>query len=98
MQRRAFKARSSIDEIMDKMQHFEIHTFALDYRYIEGYVSKEIENLNILSITKRHIRYFRIIFSTGKLNVKVDKSAKEMKSFELKDLLSVKALKAHDTK
>lgn len=59
---------------------------------------KEIENLNVLSITKRHLRYFRIIFSTGKLNVKVDKSTKEMRSFELKDLLSVKALKVQESK
>ena len=59
---------------------------------------KEIENKHALRLTRRHLRYFRIIFSTGKLNVKQNKALKEMRSFDLKDLLSVKPLKVRDSK
>ena len=32
------------------------------------------------------MRYFRILFSTGKLNIKFDKEAKKMRSLFLKDM------------
>ena len=35
------------------------------------------------------MRYFRIIFNSGKLNIKEDKSKGKMRSFLLKDLISV---------
>lgn len=89
---------ASIDIVKEKITHFENFTFAQDFRYIEGYLAKEIENINMLRLTRRHLRYFRIIFSTGKLNVKTNKSQKEMRSFDLKDLLAVKPLKVRESK
>ena len=41
----------------------------------------------------RHLRYFRITFSQGKLIVKQCKQSKQMRTFQLKDLLSFKVLK-----
>ena len=71
----------------------ESSTFGMSFRYIEGYLLKEIDSSNMFRRTKRHLRYFRIIYTSGKLNVKEDKSKNEMRSFLLKDLLSVIVLK-----
>jgi len=43
------------------------------YRYIEGYLLKEINGSNMLRYEARHLRYFRIVFATGKLNIKTCK-------------------------
>lgn len=65
-------------------------TFSMNERYVEGFLLKEIEGMNIIRETRRHLRYFRIVFSTGKLNIKTCVDAKQMRSFELKDMLDVK--------
>ncbi len=48
-------------------------TFALSLTCIEGYLSKEIDTKGVLRRTKRHLRYARIIFSSGKFCIKADK-------------------------
>lgn len=48
------------------VEAFETATFALNYRFIEGYLLKEVVDV----WSTRHLRYFRIVFSTGKLNIK----------------------------
>jgi len=42
-----------------------------------------------IRVTKRHLRYLRIIFSSGKLCVKEDEASSQMRSFLLRDLVSV---------
>ena len=91
------KRRSSIEEVMTKIENFEAETFAMSFRYIEGYLCKEIDSKGIFRRTKRNLRYFRIIYTSGKLNIKEDKSKNEMRSFHLKDLLTVKEIKADDS-
>ena len=59
-------------------------------RSVEGYLLKEIQDDQFFKPIKRHLRYFRILFSTGKLNIKTCKDAKQMRSFELRDLLEVR--------
>ena len=81
---------------MIKITNFESDTFAMSFRYIEGYLCKEIDSKGIFRRTKRHLRYFRIIYTSGKLNIKEDKSRNEMRSFHLKDLLTVKVIKVPD--
>ena len=61
-------------------------------RSIEGYLYKEIDSKSLLQRKKRHLRYLRIVFTTGKLNIKEDKLFSEMRSFPLSDLLSVKTI------
>ena len=68
----------------------------MSFNYIEGYLCKEIDTKNLLRRTKRHLRYFRIIYSTGKLNIKEDKNRKEMRSFPLHQLARVKLIKLPD--
>ena len=85
--------RSSVEEVMIKIVNFEAYTFAMSFRYIEGYLCKEIDSKGMFRRTKRHLRYFRIIYTSGKINIKEDKSKNEMRSFHLKDLLTVKVLK-----
>mgnify|MGYP000229818433 CR=1 FL=1 len=81
---------------MATIENFESDTFAMSFRYIEGYLCKEIDTKGIFRRTQRHLRYFRIIYTSGKLNIKEDKSRNEMRSFHLKDLLTVKVLKLPD--
>ena len=64
-------------------------TFMRSFLCIEGYLLKDIDTTYALVFTKRHLRYFRIIFSTGKLNIKEDKENSKMRSFLLKDLIDV---------
>ena len=61
-------------------------------RSIEGYMYKEIDSKNLFQRKKRHLRYLRIVFTTGKLNIKEDKRFSEMRSFPLRDLLQVKTI------
>ena len=63
------------------MQGYETATFAMSYRYIEGYLLKEIRNAQMWRKTARHLRYFRIVFATGKLNIKTCKEVNQMRSF-----------------
>ena len=74
------------------VEDFETSTFSMNLRYIEGYVCKEIDTKGLFRRTKRHLRYFRIIFTTGKLNIKESKSMNSMRSFYLKDIVSVENL------
>ena len=74
------------------IDNLEMATFKMGFRSIEGYLYKEIDSKGLLRRTKRHLRYFRIVFTTGKLNIKEDKKLNEMRSFMLTDLLSVKAI------
>ena len=45
----------------------------MSFRYIEGYLCKEIDSKGMLRRTQRHLKYFRIVYTTGKLNVKDEK-------------------------
>ena len=56
---------------------------------IEGYLVKAIETKRMLKVTQQHLRYFRVIFSTGKMNVKEDRDDPQMRSFPLANLKSV---------
>ena len=82
---------------MTKIDNFESDTFAMSFRYIEGYLCKEIDSKGLFRRTRRHLRYFRIIYTSGKLNIKEDKSKNEMRSFHLKDLLTAKVTKLPPT-
>ena len=73
------------------VENYETTTFSMNSRFIEGYLCKEIEAKGLLRRTKRHLRYFRIVFSTGKLNIKQCRTVNEMRSFQLKDILRVEA-------
>ena len=64
----------------------------MSFSYIEGYLQKEIDSSGILRRTKRHLRFFRIVYSTGKLNIKEEKSFPKMRSYLLHDLVSVEAI------
>ena len=61
-------------------------------RHIEGYLIKEIDSEGLFRRTRRHLRYFRIVFASSKLNIKEDKAESKMRSFLLKDLVSVTIL------
>ena len=75
-------------------------TFTRSYKCIEGYMSKEVETKSFLQICQRHLRYFRILFSTGKLNIKENKEEKKMRSFFLKDMykLQINEMPVEDNK
>lgn len=62
-------------------------------RHIEGYLIKEIDSEGMFRRTRRHLRYFRIVFASSRLNLKEDKVESKMRSFLLKDLTSVTVLK-----
>ena len=74
------------------METFHAPTMVRSFGCIEGYLCKEVDTTGLLRRTKRHLRYLRIIFSTGKLNVKEDRMYLQMRSFQLKDLISVQTL------
>lgn len=57
-----------------------------NYRGIEGWLCKEIQTQGMFQQCRRHLRYFRIVFNTGKLNIKEDKAHTKMRSFPLQDL------------
>ena len=50
-----------------------LKTFTRTYNRIEGYLAKEIDTKGVLRRQKRHLRYFRVIFSSGKLCIKEDR-------------------------
>ena len=54
---------------------YECTTFANTYRFIEGYLLKDIANQHLFKNWRRHLRYFRIVFSTGKFNIKTCKDS-----------------------
>ena len=64
-------------------------TFQRSMTCIEGYLSKDIDAKGVWRVSRRHIRYVRIIFSSGKLCVKEDKAESQMKSFVLKNIIRV---------
>ena len=64
----------------------------MNFKVIEGYLCKEIDTSGLFRRTKRHLKYFRIVHSSGKLNIKDQKEMNEMRSFLLSDLISVKSL------
>ena len=83
---------------MVAFQNFYSWTFSMNStHFIEGYLLKAIETKRMLQITKQHLRFFRIIFKTGKMNIKEGKEATQMRSFFLKDLLSVTVLADTET-
>lgn len=52
-------------------------TFSLEgEQYIEGYLVKGIETKRLIQLSSQHLRFFRIIFSTGKMNVKENREDK----------------------
>ena len=53
-----------------KLGRLECATMVRSYSCIEGYLWKEIDKKATIRFTKRHLRYFRIVFNSGKLNVK----------------------------
>ena len=59
---------------------------------LEGYLAKEIDTKGMLRRTRRHLRYFRLIFSSGKLCIKEDQADAHMRSFLLQDLRQVCSL------
>ena len=81
---------------MKKQSENQFHTsptFSLCTEHIEGYLCKEVDNKGILRLSRqRHLRYFRIAFNTGKLNIKEDKASTMMRSFLLRDISSVQAI------
>lgn len=83
------KRHSSLDMSNIYVDAYESDTFAMNVRLIEGYLCKEIDKKGVFRRTRRHLRYFRIIFATGKLNVKECRAQNEMRSFLLKDILHV---------
>ena len=96
-QSRLGRCTNSVDEIIAKFEYYTSGTFAMTYSNIEGYLLKEIENKTMLSMTKRHLRYFRIAYSTGKLSVKECKTQVKMRTFPMKDILSVKVIRKKDS-
>ena len=50
-----------------------LNTFSRTYLMIEGYLAKQIDTKGLLRRQKRHLRYYRIIFSSGKLCIKEDR-------------------------
>ena len=82
-----------MNDVQAKIQELETDTFSMSFRHIEGFLCKEIQNSSAVRRTKRHLKYFRIIFSMDKLNIKNEKYDKEMRSLALKDLLRVTVIR-----
>ena len=51
LNRTAFRRTASIDSVMERVQYFESNTFGMNYRYIEGYLAKEIDSKGLLRRT-----------------------------------------------
>ena len=86
--RRIFARRvvDPVQKVASKLGIAQNSTFTRSYKCIEGYLGKEVESRRFKHNQTRHLRYFRILFSTGKLNIKFDKEAKKMRSLLLKDM------------
>ena len=78
--------KASVDELAHHFGTLFLHTFTRNLFLIEGYLAKEIDAKGLLRRTKRHLRYFRLIFSSGKLCIKEDQADVQMRSFLLQDL------------
>ena len=55
----------------------------MTFRFLEGYLLKTIEGRQFYHKDQYHIRFFRIIFHTGKLVIKQDRKEKNMRSISL---------------
>ena len=79
-------------------------TFLKKRKVIEGYLCRETisEKLTSSSASKARCtfdcRYVRIVFSSGKLNVKENQETTKMRSIMLKDFVTVKRLLTQDQK
>ena len=78
---RAMQRLNSVTGVEDEMKPLDTPTISRSYRYIEGYLLKEINKTSLLRKTARHLRYFRIVFATGKMNIKTCKDQGQMRSF-----------------
>ena len=52
---------------------------------------KAIEDKKIYHREMFHLRFFRIVFNSGKFVIKLDRSDKKMRSFKLSELFSAEA-------
>ena len=78
----------SIDQLYErkaKRKFIEYYspTCTMTFRFIEGYLIKDIENRKLYHNEQFHIRFFRIVFNTGKLVIKQDRRDKKMRTFNL---------------
>lgn len=82
----------SMDTIEDGIGSVSTDSLIRTPRLIEGWLWKEADSKKMLQLTKRHIRYVRIVFNSGKFNVKEDKADLQMRSFDLGGLVSFREL------
>jgi hypothetical protein len=82
-----------VEQIMNSFSEYKSHTCQSSFRFIEGYVIKDIENLRVMAKKQRHLRFFRIIFANARLDLKEDRQEKKMKTFPLSEITDVFILK-----
>ena len=68
---------------MRKFKEYYSPTFTMTFRFIEGYLLKAIENRKVYHSEQFHIRFFRLVFNTGKFVIKQDRRDKKMRTFNL---------------
>ena len=90
-------ARSKSYELEAIVGTLALNTFSRTYLMIEGYLAKQIDTKGLLRRQKRHLRYYRIIFSSGKLCIKEDRADTQMRSFLLRDIIHVQSLFCEST-
>ena len=64
-------------------------TISVNFNYIEGYLIKSIEKNRMMRLEHFHLRFFRVLYSQGKLVTKVEKKGKDFKLYELSELINV---------
>lgn len=66
-------------------------TCTMQFRYIEGYLLKDIESKKLILHHNQsfHLRFFRIVFHSGRMCIKEDRMDRKMRSFALNELSSV---------
>ena len=84
--------KRSVEQVLSTFQEYYSPTCQSTFRFIEGYMIKDIDGKSIMHSSKRHLRFFRIIFSNARLDLKEDKADKKMKTFALSEIKGVEIL------
>ena len=79
------------EKVMASFQDYFSLTCTLQFRYIEGYLLKDIESKKLILHHNQsfHLRFFRIVFTSGRICIKEDRMDRKMRSFPLDELRSV---------
>ena len=64
-------------------------TLQSSFSYIEGFLLKGIEKDRLVRLDKFHLRFFKVLFTSGTLVIKEDRKYKEQKTYDLSGLRNV---------